>query len=544
MKKTLRILCCRLLLFALLSGMSSASGETLPLSGGVLRWRDVGDPPKLDPAGPGDTSSGRNIYLMFETLVENAPDGERLLPRLAESWEGSEGGRVWTFHLRKGVRFHSTIRGRPSANGGREAQAADWKYSFERLVRTKSPRAYFVDMIQGYKDFAEGKASEWTGIKVVDEHTIRFELEYAFAPFVSILAYNAFVVLPREDAERSGVDFSFNPVGTGPFILEKWEHDQQLIYTRNPDFWMRDAHGNALPYLDGVEIVIIPDDTIAYEELKKGNIDVLPELPDEFYADAKQRFGDLLQERPMLGIYYVGFNCAKPPFKDNKTLRKALNYAVNKQAMSDYLLEGRYAPARGVLPPGVPGYSPDLEGYEYSPETARKMLAEAGIREGFQIELLVNNNLRHRTVAEGLQGLLAEFGIDLRVSVVDWGVHLDLVDRGETQMYRMSWIADYADPDNFLYVLFYSQNRGVKGNYSYYSNDRVDELLTAARVETDFDKRMGLYREAERIIVDDAPWMFLFYYTTSLLGGERVQDMRLPSFGQHTTPLEAVWITR
>jgi len=541
MRKTLRPLryCLVIALFVL--GACIAGAEE-PRSGGVLRWREISDPPRLDPATASDSVSNRNLYLMFDTLVENDIDGKGLLPRLAESWEGSEEGRVWT--LRKGARFHATNRGSPTGNGGREVRAADWKYSFERLVKVGSPRAYFIDMVKGYRDFTDGKTSEWSGIRVIDDHTLQFELEYSFAPFVSILAYPCFAVVPREDAEKAGVNFNFGPVGSGPFLLDHWEHDQKVVYKRNPDYWRRDDGGRPLPYLDGVEIIVIPDNTIAYGEFRKGNIDVLPDVPDEFYTDVKERFGNLFQERPLLGVYYIGFNYAKPPFKDNRTLRKALNYAVDRKAMSDFLLEGRYAPAPGVLPPGMPGYDPDLKGYDFDPGLARKMLAEAGAAEGFSVELNIDNNPRHRTVAEGLQGLLAEFGIDLRVNVLDWGVHLDLADRGETQMYRMGWIVDYADPDNFLYVLFHSDNFGPKGNYSYYKNEKVDGLLTEARIETDYDRRMALYREAERIIVDDAPWMFLFYYTTSLVGGEHVRNLRLPAFGHYSTPLEIAWIDR
>lgn len=527
----------------LLMTLSAAVAEE-PVYGGILRWREINDPPKLDPAMATDTVSSRNIYLMFDMLVDNHPDGQGLVPRLAESWEGSDGGKVWTFHLRKGVHFHKENQGQPTENGGREVTAADWKYSMERLVKINSPRAYFIDMVKGYQDFVDGKTGEWAGIKVIDDYTLQFELDYSFAPFVSVLAYNSFMVVPKEDAEKWGAEFNFHPVGTGPFILDRWDHDQKAVYKRNPDYWKRDAQGRQLPYLDGVEIVVIPDNTIAYEEFKKGNIDAFPDFPDEFYLEAKVRFGDLLQERPWLGTYYYGFNNAKAPFKDNKTLRQAMNYAVDRERINDLVLEGRYYPGRGVLPPGMPGYNPDLKGYEYNPELAKKLMAEAGYPDGIEVELNVNNNPRHMAVAEAIQAQLAELGIKLNIKVLDWGVHLDLCERAETEMFRMGWVVDYADPDNFLYVLLHSSNHGSKGNYSFFSNARADELMAAARVETDYDKRIALYREAEKIIVDEAPWIFLFHYTTSLLGQERVRNLNLPAFGDYTTPLEVVWVTK
>lgn len=543
MRKALQV-CCLLLAGLLLILTVSAAMAEEPVYGGVLRWREINDPPKLDPAIATDTVSSRNIYLMFDMLVDNDPDGKGIIPRLAESWEGSDGGKVWTFHLRKGVHFHKENLGQPTENGGREVKAADWKYSMERLVKINSPRAYFIDMVKGYQDFVDGKSDEWAGIQAVDDYTLRFELDYPFAPFLSVLAYNSFMVVPREDAEKWGKDFNFHPVGTGAFILERWDHDQKTVYKRNPDYWKRDAQGRQLPYLDGVEIFVIPDNTIAYEEFKKGNIDAFPDFPDEFYLEAKVRFGDLLQERPWLGTYYYGFNTSKPPFKDNKTLRQAMNYAVDRKRINDLVLEGRYYPGRGVLPPGMPGYNPDLKGYEYNPELAKKMMADAGYPDGIEVELNVNNNPRHKAVAEAIQAQLAELGIKLNVKVLDWGVHLDLCERAETEMFRMGWVVDYADPDNFLYVLLHSSNFGAKGNYAYYKNEKADELMAAARVETDFDKRMKLYREAEEIIVDDAPWIFLFHYTTSLLGQERVKNLQLPAFGDYTTPLEVVWIAK
>ena len=257
-----------------MSGVGMAADA--PQYGGVLKWREINDPPKGDPAMATDTVSSRMILCIFDTLVANHPDGEGILPALAESWEGNEDGTIWKFHLRKGVRFQKEHMGKPTENKGREVKAADWKYSFERLVHVNSPRAYFLDMLKGYQDFVDGKVQEWTGIKVIDDYTLQFELEYSFAPFVSVLAYNSFMVIPKEDADKWGKDFNFHPIGTGAFVLDKWEHDQKVVLKRNPDYWRKDAHGNAMPYLDSVEIMVIPDNTIAYQEFKKGNIDAFP----------------------------------------------------------------------------------------------------------------------------------------------------------------------------------------------------------------------------------------------------------------------------
>jgi len=526
-------------------GLSTfAMAAESPKYGGTLKWREINDPPKGDPAMATDTVSSRMILCIFDTLVENDPDGKGLNPSLAESWEGNEDGTIFTFHLRKGVRFQKEHMGQPTENKGREVTAKDWKYSFERLVHVTSPRAYFLDMVKGYQDFVDGKNSEWTGIKVLDDHTLQFELEYPFAPFVSVLAYNSFMVVPEEDAEKWGDDFNFHPIGTGPFVLDKWEHDQKVVLKKNPDYWRKDAEGNNLPYLDYVEIMVIPDNTIAYQEFKKGNIDAFPDFPDEFYLEAKSEFGDLLQERPWVGTYYYGFNNSKPPFKDNKALRQAFNYAVNRELISELVLEGRYPAGKGVLPPGMPGYNPDLEGYRFDPVKAKALMAAAGYPNGIEVELQVNNNPRHRAVAEAVQAQLMDLGIKLNLKVLDWGVHLDMCERAETEMFRMGWVVDYMDPDNFLYVLLHSDNQGSKGNYSFYKNEEVDKLLAQARVETDWSKRMALYREAEQMIVEDAPWIFLFHYSTSLLGQEWVNNMYLPAMGDYYTALYNIWMAK
>ena len=170
---------------------ADAQEDGKPVYGGVLKWHEVANPPKLDVHMATDTTSARVIFCIFENLVTSSLDGQSVIPQLAESWSASEDALTWTFNLRKGVRFHKeTEGGKPTANGGREVTAADWKWTFERMIRDKSPRAYFIDCIAGYEDMAEGRADEWSGIKVVDDYTIEFTLKEPFSPFLSVLAYN------------------------------------------------------------------------------------------------------------------------------------------------------------------------------------------------------------------------------------------------------------------------------------------------------------------------------------------------------------------
>jgi ABC-type oligopeptide transport system, periplasmic component len=216
--------------------------------------------------------------------------------------------------------------------------------------------------VAGYDEMAAGKAKTWSGIKAVDKYTLQFTLKKPFALFLSVLAYNSLVVVPKEDVTKWGKNFSFHPVGSGAFSFDTWKQDQKLTLKKNPNYWRKDAKGKQLPYLDAFEMVIIPDGTVAWEEFKKGNIDMMREVPDRLVKDARKLLGKNLLEGPQPGTYYYGFNMSKPPFKGNKKLRHALNYAVDRKRINDLVLEGLFFPAKGILPPSMPGYNKNLEG--------------------------------------------------------------------------------------------------------------------------------------------------------------------------------------
>ena len=541
MKKTLLLLVLAVAIALMCTPVFAAE----PVYGGAAKWHEVSNPPQLDPHMATDTTSARTALCMFDTLVTNSNDGQKILPWLAEKWDVSKDGRVWTFKLRKGVRFHKTTEGgKPTANGGREVTADDWKWSFERMIRDKSPRAYFIDCVAGYDEMAAGKAKTWSGIKAVDKYTLQFTLKKPFAPFLSVLAYNSLVVVPKEDVTKWGKNFSFHPVGSGAFSFDTWKQDQKLTLKKNPNYWRKDAKGKQLPYLDAFEMVIIPDGTVAWEEFKKGNIDMMREVPDRLVKDARKLLGKNLLEGPQPGTYYYGFNMSKPPFKGNKKLRHALNYAVDRKRINDLVLEGLFFPAKGILPPSMPGYNKNLKGYEYNPEKAKQLMKEAGFPNGIEVTLQINQNIRHKAVGEAIQAQLAELGIKANIKVVDWGVHLDMLDRGESEMYRMGWVVDYLDPDNFLFVNLHSSNFGAKGNYSFYKNPEADKLMEQGRIETNHAKRMAIYQKAEQLIVDDAPWMFLFHYYNNVATQKWINGAKLPAFGDYTVRMDEVWTTK
>ena len=539
MRRHIMVLLVVTLALGLMSGIAAAEQ---PKYGGI--WKDAlgSNPPHIDPVFATDTTSAEVGYQIFETLVGLDPDGE-IIPLLAESWE-DEGGRRFIFHLRKDVYFHDTTEGgKPTANGGRPVTADDWVWTFNYICHpdTNCPRAYFVDMIKGFEEYQAGETDSLAGVKALDDYTLEIDTAYFFAPFIQVLTYNTFVALPREDVEKWGsADFNFHPVGTGPFKFEEWLQDEKVVLSRNDNYWMKDEYGNQLPYLDGIEFRIIVDQTIEYTEYKMGNI-YQTYVDNPYYEEAKSGNVGAFYERPQMGTYYYGFNVEKEPFTD-KRVRQAFNYAINREALIDLILDGRASPAKGVLPPGMFGYNEDLEGYEYNPAKAKALLKEAGYGSGLEVTLQYNTSLGHKRLAEALQAQFGQIGVKVNLHNVDWGVHLDTTERGEVPFFRMGWVVDYPDPDNFLFVLLHSKNIGPQGNYSRFNNPKFDALAEGARFEGDPEKRRNLYQLAEKIVVDEAPWLFIYHYTDHTLLKDFVRGYELPSFGQYTNKFTKVWL--
>ncbi len=524
----------------------SVVGFAAPKYGGI--WKDAlqNNPPHLDPVQGTDTTSSEVGYQLFETLVANDTEGE-LVPLLAESWEVNDNSTVFTFKLRKGVKFHATTEGgKPTANGGREATAHDWVWTFNYICspdNINSPRAYFIKDIKGYTDYQDRKIDALAGVEALDDYTLKITLEGPFAPFIAVLAYNTFVVLPHEDVEKWNKDWNFHPVGTGPFKFESWTQDDKLILSRNENYWAKDENGNQLPYLDGIEFRIIEDYSVMWEEFKVGNI-YQTYVDDPYYLEALAQYKESFFERPQLGTYYYGMNMEIEPFANNKPLRQAMNYAVNREALNELVMNGRQTPAKGVLPPGMFGYNPDLKGYTYDPKKAKELLKEAGYPNGFEITLQYNNNTFHARVAEAMQAMYAQVGIKINLKNAEWGTHLDTTERGEVPFFRMAWVCDYNDPDNFLYVLLNSANKGAQGNYTRYHNPIVDMLTLQAQRESNPVLRKKAYQDAEQIIVEEAPWVFIYHYSTHSLIQPYVRNYELPSFGQYANKFTSVWLDK
>lgn len=487
--------------------------------GGTFKGRLAADPPTLDPAFMTDTTSGQVAEHIFDGLVKYDEEMQ-VVSSLAKDWKISDDGLVWTFNLREGVKFHN----------GREMTADDFVYSFTRILQpeTKSQRAWIFDQVEGAQAFRKGTATEVSGFKAVDKNTFQITLKKAFTPFLLHLTMNNAFVVPKEEVERYGADFTSHPVGTGPFKYVEWMHDDHLSLEVNEDYYAGRA------YLDKINFRIIPDDAAAFSEYEQGNIYDLIDLPEGQLDRVlnTDEFKEELIKKPRLGLYYIGMNLNKEPFT-NKKVRQAINHAVNKKMIAEVLRHGSVNPADGIIPPNMPNYnSGEAKTLSYDLEKAKALMAEAGYPEGIksEIELAYNTDRGHQMIAEAVQADLKKIGINVKLVNMDWGVYITKLDNGDTQMYRLGWIGD-PDPDSFLYVLLNSANAGPGGNSSFYNNPKFDQLTNDARVMPNGPDRMKLYQQAEQLALEDAPWVPIYHYNNIILKKPFVEGYRVNPSG-------------
>jgi peptide/nickel transport system substrate-binding protein/oligopeptide transport system substrate-binding protein len=478
----------------LAAGCGGGGGPRSETDRNVLHLYMESDPASLDPIQAVDVYRGRMVVYLFDGLVQYTDEG--IAPNLAERWEVSEDGRVYTFHLRDDVVFHN----------GRKLVAEDVRYSFERVLRpeSKSPLTWVFDFIDGAGELAAGEAGELRGVQVLDPRTVRITLRQPYAPFLSLLAMPAAHVVPNEEIEKKGEGFSEAPVGTGPWVFESWAHDDVLRLTANPRY-----HGGRAK-TDGMEIRIIPETTTVIAELESGNIDWadLNEFPKPEYERFVQSpdWEPYVHTRPALVTYYLALNNDKEKFADPR-VRQALNYAIDVATIAKAIYPGEMIVSHGPIPPGLPGYREDGEPYGHDPSRARDLLAEAGA-EGLAFDVYFRSLALNQRFLEAVQANLADVGVTMNLQQRDWTAVRQAMDQGELDAYLANWYADYPDAENFLYPLFYSGMAGAGGNAAFYSSPAVDSLILQARRTLDDDARIAMYARADSLIQADAPWIF------------------------------------
>jgi oligopeptide transport system substrate-binding protein len=543
----------------------AATSNTLRIATNAVQVRS------LDPAQMSDSASTSICDQIYEGLVSYDQTTLEVVPGLAESWEVSPDGTLYTFHLRSGARF---IDDPCFADGkGREFTAEDVRYSFTRICDplAMSLGSWLVeDRVQGAAEYVERRqqlldehpefwkldigeleADRVEGFEAVGDRTFRIHLVEPFAPFLKVLAMAYFRVTAPEAVRAYGAignppgadTFFRHPVGTGPFMLAKWEPDVEIVLVRNPGYWERDTEGRPLPHIDGVHIVSRRDPHTAFMEFEEGRSD-LTGVPDQDWdrvmnqdKTLKQPFAGryTFQTTPRYQVTYHGFDMQNPPFGTNKKLRQALNLAVDRDAIIREVNRGVGTPAYGPIPPGLAGYDPSEHRWQYDLEHAKQLLAEAGYPggEGLDEQVLYVSGTGEAPDREAvaLMDQMAKIGIKIRLKMQPWTLHLESIDRHEARLFSLGWIADYPDAENFL-ALFHSRKFSPDGpNSTFYANPDFDALYDRAMTELDTAKREELYRQASAIIVDDCPWLFTTYAETIELDQPWVEDFPVNPLG-------------
>ena len=449
----------------------------------------------LDPESVMNNESGFVMAPIFDGLTKYKKGTSEPGPGLAESWEVSEDGTEYVFNLRQGVKFHD----------GSDFNADAALAEIDRVTNEGNP--YYVYNQEGVHSFADFTWGLVTATEKIDDYTIKITLSEPHAPFLASLAMVWSGIVSPASVQENGFEIAFTPVGTGPFKFVEWVRNDHITLEANPDYW-----GGA-PKVDKLIYRIVPESSVRLLKLEQGEVHILADVNPDDYQRIKDNPDLVLLEQPGLTVNGITLPYEAEPFTDVR-VRQAVNYAVNKEEMNEFLYKNAAVTAATGMPPILMGYPADLEPYPYDPEKAKELLAEAGYADGFSYKLLCYENPRGYNpvgikMAVAIQEYLAEVGVKLELETLEWGAFLSTRRSADNQdMGMVGWSGDNGDPDNFLYEMFSSETIPV-GNTSHYSNPEVDSLLATARTVTDPAERATLYEQASTILHDDAAWLFV-----------------------------------
>ena len=507
--------------------------------GGVFRMNEVEDFRNLFPLNTTEVSSIRITNQIYEGLVKLSQADLTILPCLAEKWEKNADATQWTFHIRKGVKFHNDPCF-PNAEG-REVTANDFMYCFQKLCTSSPENQHFGD---SFKDRVVG-ANEYyqstidknplavgvSGVKRIDDYTLQISLLHPFAGFLNILTMPGCRLYPKEAFDKYGIEMRVKCVGTGAFQIKTVKEGEVVILERNPNYWDIDEFGNHLPYLNALKYTFLKEKKSELLEFKRGNLDMMFRLPTEMIPDI---LGELDQAKegnppfemqvvPALSTFYYGFQHQSDIFS-KKEVRLAFNYAIDREKIVKYTLQGEGLPGNyGIVPPSFAAYDvKKLVGYKFDVEKAHKYMAAAGYPagKGFpKLTLQINSGGGDRNIqiAEVIQKMLKEnLGIDIDISVMPFAEHLETLETGKSLFFRAQWSADYPDPETFLTLLYGKHVPAKLSDKSYlnevrYKSPKFDSLFSAAMQEVDDKKRFDLYLQADQVQIDEGAIMPIFY---------------------------------
>lgn len=461
-----------------------------------LKVGQVSDIRTMDPQKFNDIITANVTKQIYNNLVKT-DQNMKIVPDLATKWENPS-DKVWIFHLRKGVFFHN----------GEEFTANDVKYTFDRIMNpdTASPGVTHVRQVEA--------------VEVVDKYKIKITTKAAFAPLPYSLARYELAIL-NEKAVKAGKDnYGQNPVGTGPFKFVKWIRGDRVILEKNPKYF------EGVPKLDRVIYRGIPEDATRLIELESGGIDLIPSnAPAQEYLRLKDSKKFKAYSITAQSTQYVFYNMKAKPF-DNKLVRQALNYAVDKKAIVDAVYFGIGAPSRGPMAPAIWGYDKSLkrEPYPYDPQKAKDLLKKAGFPNGFKCTLYSDTRTQRKNVSELVQAYLSQVGVEVKIELLERGAFLSAASKGVNGTGLSGWVGT-GDADGALTPIYHTSGIGSV-NYSQWSDNALDAMLNQGQATLDPKKRMEIYKKVQGYVIDEAPQLFLILESTLALSRSNVEGFK------------------
>lgn len=531
MKKLLSLTMALCLLIACLSGCgdkgsavssavsgteAAASGETAAANDSYLKIA-VSTPDIVDPQC---TTEYYVVALnIFDRLVEVKASGDgtsEIVPSLAKSWEISDDGLTYTFHLEEGVKY----------SNGADLTASDVLYTIKRMLTyDKAVNSDVYDIIEGAADMKDGKTEELSGFEQVSDYEFKITLSAPYAAFLACLTTPGASILDEETTEAAGDKFGIDPavtIGTGPFIFESWELNAEMILVANENCW------SGAPKCAGISMKDIPDESTQRMMFENGELDLLDldlaASQMDYFLDEANGYTGQIASGPRVGVHYICLNESFEPL-DNVNVRKALQMSLDRQAMLDALYSGQGQLEHGIFPHGLIGYNASLPEIPYDVEGAKSLLAEAGYADGFPMELCYSSDVGQSTkdLLEIIAAQWKEIGVDVKVTEIDEGSFLDKRAAGEIMSYKNDWSADFNDPDNFIYSFFGTVDNVTRRGFNYTNTDAIDRVA-AARAIVDEKERVAEYQALEQLIIqDEAVWVPLFSREHLFVVNPRVQ---------------------
>ncbi|AQS41155.1 MAG: Extracellular solute-binding protein [Candidatus Tokpelaia hoelldobleri] len=477
-------------------------------------------------SGPTFDASAWNIS---DKLVNVDIGTTNTIPGLATGWDISKDGKEYTFHLRRGVKFHTTAYFKPS----RDFNADDVLFTFERQSNKDHP-LYGDGMWPQYSAYGFDKLLQ--RLEKLDDYTVRFVLSEPNAVFIPSLSLTFTAIQSKEYADQLAAQnnpdgLMQKPIGTGAFQFVGYQRDMAIRYRANPDYW------GGKQKIDNLVFSITPDPSVRYQKLLRGECDVIAYPNPADVERMRSNPSVTLLQKDSLNIAYAAYNTTRPPFDDPR-VRHAINMAINKRAIIDAVFLGAAIPARSAMPPSVPGYRTDLAYDDYNPEKAKKLLAEAGVTNlamkiwAMPVSRPYMPNARR--TAELMQADLAAIGVHAEIISYEWGTYVQRsLEKDRDGFVLLGWTPSIADPDSYLGTLLGCDAVGA-ANHAHWCDSAFDQLITQARPSQNPEARKALYNKAQEIFTREAPWLPISHQIIDQPVRKRVKNYRIDPFGSHS----------